>query len=664
MLSIDEIIQREVNPFDSTTFKPGNFWQEQQNPTLTVNTIHQEAITQIEQTLNLIAKDHRTRSLMLLGDSGSGKSHLLGRLKQSFNSKAYFAYIGPWADSNYIWRHILRQTVDSLLKIPEGRQESQLLLWLKSLSVFQQRSIIDRILGDRKVFIRKLRETYPTDIYNANEFFGILYDLLNPEIRVLACDWLRGDDLDEDELKALRVKSAIDNEDTAQNILANIGKISAKTQPIVLCFDQLDNIPHLADGTIDLQALFSVNSTILNQSLKNFLIIISVITNTWKLNSQRIIPADRARIDASISLKPINLEQAEAIWKLQLQPLHQQADNPPDSPIYPLPNQVLLEKFPGGKTYPRNTLILGRQLFQDYKEKLIKDEKIILRHSSVESKLELAAFKLVWNKELEKNQEKISRIRQFSAPELMQMLREALEALEVQSIQPKFLPSSSYASYSLSYQLNTETVGLVWTEDPSMASFFHIMKSCQKTITQNKCNQLFLIRAERLGSSDNQGYKYYQQIFTNSSHRHFQPDLNCIHYLATYHSLVNAVCSKELVIAEQTPNLQELKTIVRESQILHDCRLLQNLKIVPHKDTHKKNNLQPVSEFLLSLVTTQQFLGRKTLMQNAISRFAQVQESQVEQLIQQLCQANKVQILDPNAKPEAQLICLVPSSSK
>jgi len=43
----------------------------------------------------------------------------------------------------------------------------------------------------------------------------------------------------------------IDNED-AQNILANFGRISAQTT-IVLCFDQLDNIPRLPDGSIDLK---------------------------------------------------------------------------------------------------------------------------------------------------------------------------------------------------------------------------------------------------------------------------------------------------------------------------------------------------------------------------------------------------------------------------
>jgi len=44
MASIDQIIRREINPFDPATFKPGNFWQEQQDPLLNVDSIHYEAI--------------------------------------------------------------------------------------------------------------------------------------------------------------------------------------------------------------------------------------------------------------------------------------------------------------------------------------------------------------------------------------------------------------------------------------------------------------------------------------------------------------------------------------------------------------------------------------------------------------------------------------------
>ena len=74
MTSIDRIIQGEPNPFDTETFWSGNFWQEEQNPDLTVHSIHYEAIAEIEKLLDQIAEDHRTRTLMLEGENSSPTS--------------------------------------------------------------------------------------------------------------------------------------------------------------------------------------------------------------------------------------------------------------------------------------------------------------------------------------------------------------------------------------------------------------------------------------------------------------------------------------------------------------------------------------------------------------------------------------------------------------
>ncbi|MEO1522491.1 MAG: ATP-binding protein, partial [Cyanobacteria bacterium J06633_2] len=67
MASIDQILRQAVNPFDPATFKPGNFWHEQYDPTLEVTSIHQEILNEIEAILDHIAQDHRTRTVLLTG---------------------------------------------------------------------------------------------------------------------------------------------------------------------------------------------------------------------------------------------------------------------------------------------------------------------------------------------------------------------------------------------------------------------------------------------------------------------------------------------------------------------------------------------------------------------------------------------------------------------
>ena len=655
MPSIDKIICQSINPFDSESFVPGNFWEYSLDTALAVNSIHQEATHQIEEVLQQVINNHYSKTLLLLGDAGSGKSYLLGRLKQTFNSKAFFAYIGPWSDSSNIWRHTLRQTVDSLVRKPEGQNESQLLLWLKGLSAFKKGGITKWLLGERGQFVKDLMDTYPAGIYNPKSFFGVLYDLTNPDLYYLACSWLKGDILHEDELKALKVSTSIDTEAAAKSILASLGRIATNTQPIVLCYDSLDNT-RLPDNSINFQPLFNINTTIHNESLKNFLVIISVITSTWNLYSQQIQPADLAqgRIFEKIRLKPINQEQMKALWAMRLHPLHAAANPQPRSNIYPLNQEQININFPGGKTKPRTALTVARELYQTYKQGLC-----IGVDSTPPPSDNLPAFELKWQDEFRKVTERLQKITLLSAPELIKMLQEALAALEVKNIKPKLL-SGRYNIYSFSYQQSgeRENTGIVWTEDGNMRSFFHIMNACQKVIEQNACQTMYLIRHASVGTPDLAGNKIYRQLFHNSSHHHLKPDIASVRYLAAYYELVKAACAKELVLNGKEITLEELQKLTRRSEVLNNCSLLYNLKVT---DQHLLGvETQEARNFLLNLIKTQQIVARNIILEKTANHFSFVQEIVADQLLQELCQENQVSILDPQAKPEEQLVCLVP----
>ena len=675
MSTIDQILRRAINPFDPATFKPGNFWYESQDAVLHVETIHAEPLHRITEMLQHVQQDHRTRSLLLVGDSGSGKSHLLGRLKRSLLQQACFVYIDPFPDSESIWRHVLRYTVDSLVQTPEGATESQLLRWFKQLPIFQTLSV-DWSHKGRVTVIRHLRECYPSGIYNANEFFGVLYDLLNPDWYTLACDWLRGDDLDEEGLSMLGVQRAIATEQDAQGILANLGRLAADTQPIVLCFDQLDNIARTGDGLIDLQAIFNVNSALHNQGLKNFLIIISIITSTWRQNIHRIPAADQARLDAQVSLLPITLKQATALWQSRLQPLHEQADPRPESPIYPFTFQILEQKFPGGKTHPRNALELGRRLLQNYKTGTTRirsdsSEPLAGREEAI------AAFRLVWRQELEHIQERIQRVRQFASPELIQMLKELLLVIHMGELRPRLLPSPTYASHSFSLELpSIGRVGIVWNEDPNLTSFYHVMNACRRTVGLGLCHKLLLVRSEGIGRPGNQGYEFYGRIFTDTQHQHIQPSISSVQHLATYHRLVNAAASGELVVAGATPNVRELETLMRDSKLVQECELLWELGLMKGRrpkqkrsgplhrslrsNTSKASDETPhLQTFLMDVIRTHQLVGRDILVQKTLSQFPQATDTAIQREIDQLSHTSQIQVLGAPDQLAEQLVCIL-----
>ncbi|MCU0524508.1 MAG: hypothetical protein MUF72_06755 [Elainella sp. Prado103] len=752
MDSIDDLILRAANPFDS--LRSVNFWHRQKDPEPVVQSIHQDAITAIEGTLEQISRDHYTRTIILDGDSGSGKTYLLGRLKQSFNHKAFFAYIPPFPQSDYIWRHILRYTVDSLVQVPAGQKYSQLLLWLKNvLLALKQRSlkdkikenILDLLQTDRQLFIKRLKEIYKrsdsNSIYNADKFFGILHDLTDPKLYSLACEWLRADDLSEESLEALRLKSSIDTEQAAREILANFGRVAMNTQPIVLCFDQLESIARLPDGSLDLQSLFNINTKVHDED-KNFLIIISILTNTWEHYKTRIDQSHRARIDREVPLRLITLEQAEALWASRLNGLHRQAKATPQSAIYPLSLEELTESFPGGRTNPRDVLRLGRDMFQAYKEWLIQQTDALTTTATAieptalsdqngnppsaestqpqpntgsEPSPLLDIFKLRWQDELSKVQESVTRIRFFSSLELVEMLKEALIALQAQQVQAPLLERTKFAGYSFRYRppqtnesLHSEAIGIVWTEDQGMDTFFHVMEACQRFLEaklgqhseqeleypaesrpaesrmEMELCQLYLLRAESIGKPSLKGHQLYRQIFSQPPHRHIEPDLTSVQLLAAYYNLVKDSREGDLVMGSQAIGLKTLQGLVQTAQVLADCPLIRllgfyppdvesteagpitpGLAVFPPPESPYQPNpaptnpklLRQIEDYLFSLVRTHPVIGLQTLIQSTLRQFPQVEADWVNDRIHVLCEMQQIQILNPTEPIEAQLIC-------
>ena len=672
--SIEQLVRQNINPFDPTTFRPGNFWKETQDKNKEVSSIHIEVLDSVEQTLGLLLRDRKTRTLMLVGDAGSGKSYLLGRLKRKLNNKACFAYVTPWPDSKFIWRHVLRQTVDSLLETPEGQNKSQLMCWLNGLEVLKRQGLAKRIRGERSVFISDMRASFPSGLYRPRDFFGVLYALLNESTRVIATDWLRGEDLDEDELKRLKVRSSLDSEDAAQKILGNFGQIADSTQPIVICFDNLDNIPSKANGKPDLQAMFNVNSTLHNEKINNFLILVSIITSNWRDNRGAIAHADRDRIDKELYLRLINLDEAEALWASRLQPLHAEASPKPVSRIAPLTRDQLEHKYPGGKVAPRECLILAEELIHTFKKQgsLPNISKTVIENNAdvVFDQQSAASFELAWEKEFQETGQQLSRVAQYSSPELVRKLQEVLEALAIPEVRPGVLPSPTYESYSVGHQKSGRRVGIVWTEDSNLTSFCNVMKACQKMLDKGVRTHLYLIRGANLGTPRNRGFQLFKAVFDDSQHVHIRTDLESVQYLETYHQLVNAAASRELVIAAQTPNIAQLQILVRESGVLNGCKLLQQLNVVQNSgpdsepvmeaDGPDPIDVEAAQKYILNLMTTQSMMGMQALISSVGEHVRSLNTEDIENIIDTLCDANKIQMLDPTARPENKLLCWVP----
>ncbi len=95
-------------------------------------------------------------------------------------------------------------------------------------------------------------------------------------------------------------------------------------------------------------------------------------------------------------------------------------------------------------------------------------------------------------------------------------------------------------------------------------------------------------------------------------------------YIETYHRLVNAAAGGELVIAAQTPDISQLQALIRESDVLKECKLLQQLGVIEGSkpvikpivdpDNPDPSDIEAAQKYILNLMTTQSLMGMQALI--------------------------------------------------
>lgn len=95
--------------------------------------------------------------------------------------------------------------------------------------------------------------------------------------------------------------------------------------------------------------------------------------------------------------------------------------------------------------------------------------------------------------------------------------------------------------------------------------------------------------------------------------------------------------------------------------MLEQCPLLQDLQIVAGKAKPKPPQHEVVADYILNLMATQSFIGLMVLIETTQQKFSNLSDQEIDQIIQTLCSKKRLQVLDPHATREAQLICHIPS---
>ena len=309
-----------------------------------------------------------TQGILVLGEPGAGKTHLLMRVAQTLSKKNHVLFVNRPTNRHSIAQHIWSSIVTSLAQtLPAGNGRSQLddLLahvfrdiivpelekdvrdgkdavkkrgWVNSLNK-DAYTLFTRLGEDEQrqnnyKFIRtrtlKYLRTHHPDIDHQIGDVLIRYCFVSDDRKTLLLNWLAGQDLDEAEAKNLGVPStwadyekAADDDDVrglreqrALRAITTIATLSTHYQPLILAFDQLEGLR--GDEAMTLAWGDTVREIFTRAP--NMLVVTCIFPSLWENWFQTLAPAReewKSAIDR-VAQKSVSLDKFSAEHALDL----------------------------------------------------------------------------------------------------------------------------------------------------------------------------------------------------------------------------------------------------------------------------------------------------------------------------------------------------------
>ncbi len=326
-----QLKEEEINPFLDDNV--GNPWGDVND----VPVIHQEVTGKIFQFIRQMKKDreHRSRSVVIYGFAGSGKSHLLARIRKHTKDSAYFTFVQPMVSEVDYWQYLQRQIIGSLMKPYPLNPQYRQLHYLICCGI--RNLMKDVLIPPESNFFEKLDENPINLIYylknydnlekqvlaiasdkiqNAShsiqDHLRVLLRFLHSSAKETASRWMKCLGVDEEECSVLGISKrfSVDRiDDTfARDFLMDLSLLSIYDRPIVLCFDQLDNYTR-KNNTQKLQIYGEIVETIVT-FFPNILCVSAILNATYE-EYKKIIsdPANHDRVlNHLFALQPITEE--------------------------------------------------------------------------------------------------------------------------------------------------------------------------------------------------------------------------------------------------------------------------------------------------------------------------------------------------------------------
>lgn len=335
------------NPFTRSVIPDA--WSEAEGDVPDVN---RDASDLCLRLIDLVANEQTSTGLLLTGNQGAGKTHLLARLRtllEKDRRDVVFVYLRLESSASHLKRFLRRRFVDDLLRPWDG-----------------DRTRLETMLSRRAAGATDL-ETLLDSIGFGFNLSTVLRHCHEGRHRRLCGQWLRGDALPESALTLLGLGRGEEDEESQEDeALEMVVRLSqlASPHPVVLCCDQVESLEAYPGDHRGLYGYAQAAST-LHDSLPN-LLVVSCMQAVYYDSLREQLPAQiRERIwKHRTYIQPVDWPQARQLLLTRLARLEPLRETSEKGVLWPLADGDFRELFEFGTCPARQVVFRAEQLFE------------------------------------------------------------------------------------------------------------------------------------------------------------------------------------------------------------------------------------------------------------------------------------------------------------
>jgi hypothetical protein len=357
---------------------PDDVWRQEKE--LHVDGLHAEVVREMQEGIAEArdSTDSSPISLALLGRRGSGKTHLLGWMRQRVQEQGGYFFLVSLLDEQSFWPSVLAYMRDSLARpVPGSGTQLRLLLRRLSSRIGAPRAARRAVMGETEL----TRPALDAFIDGLTEFDRFVADLSRDTARALALSASNSSEhrdvadnyfiSDEEAFPGERSYWGIRRKPhTAEDIVRELSLLLALTGPSVIAVDQIDTLVAQSTLSADLNlntdaraeqrqalALEHVASGLLRlrERTRRTLTVVACLPTTWTLIEKRATSTTADRFRQSPVLKGIlDARLAQEIVERRFAARYADIGFEPDYPTWPVRESA----FAAARNYtPRRLLI-------------------------------------------------------------------------------------------------------------------------------------------------------------------------------------------------------------------------------------------------------------------------------------------------------------------